>query len=324
LDVASFSLATATKDRLMAGLFMQPNCAELLFRRGLRNFGDFFRVASDEVSGGHSERNVAHVEIDGLSGFLKREYFIHLKDCFHSWWAGFGFVSKSEREWLVLRALRAREVPCPEPLAMGAQAGKAFLFVRALPDAQDLRSFLGQQRMSPQDRGWLANLLGKTISDLHTAGFTHPDLYAKHVFVTHAGQSFAFIDFQRSRKWTRVSWRRRCRDLAALNASLGDDVVTNRERLHVLFAYLRHVHHAATGHDAVPMPRHTWRKLVRTSLRMIDRRTRHLLGRRRVRRMRECGSGPLIIDYWRVAVRGLDEVGAVPVEHSPPRLRGTE
>ena len=54
----------------MTGLFMQPDCAELLFRQGLRSFGDFFRFAEGEVIGGHHARNVARVNIAGLRGFL--------------------------------------------------------------------------------------------------------------------------------------------------------------------------------------------------------------------------------------------------------------
>ena len=310
----------------MTGLFMQPGCAEQLFRQGLRNFGGFFRYADGEVIGGHRERNVARVNIGGLRGYLKREYFVPWKDYVHSWWAGFSFVSQSQREWQILKALQARGIPCPEPLAVGAQAGKAFLLLRELPDAEDLRSFLAAHPLTRQDRVWLAHLLGKSISDLHAAGFTHPDLYAKHVFVARDRRSIAFVDYQRTQKRAHVSWRRRCRDLAALNASLGDDVVSPRERWHCLFAYLRHAHQAdaAMRGDGCggPMPRPAWRELVRSSLRRIERRTRHLLRRRKVRQMRTsdaAGKDALVVEYWRLAFRGLDGAGAEPASAIAPR-----
>src|SRR5262249_54528610 len=158
------------------------------------------------------------------------------KDYLHSWWAGFGFVPKSLREWQVLRGLQARGIPCPEPLAVGAKDGKAFVLIRDLTGAANLRRYLCEHALEQADRRWLSHLLGKAASDLHGAGFTHPDLYAKHVFVTDDGRSVAFVDFQRTGNLQSVSWGQRWRDLAALNASLGDDVVSPRERLQCLFA----------------------------------------------------------------------------------------
>ena len=313
----------------MTGLFMQPVCAELLFRQGLRNFGDFFRYRDGEVVCGHHARNVTRVNIAGIQAFLKREYFIPWKDYFHSWWAGFGFVSKSQREWQVLRALQACGIPFPEPLAVGAQEGKAFLLVRDLPETQDLPTALTQDWRNRADRVWLGHLLGKAMSDLHAAGFTHSDLYAKHVFVSRSRETIAFVDFQRTRRHSRVSWRRRWRDLAALNASLGDDLVSPRERLLGLSAYLRHVRQMTSRapEGSPPMPRAEWRELVRSSLRMIGRRTRQLLRRSRVRRMRDSETtnrGALIVDYWRIAVRGLEAADAEPAGHDVARdLGGT-
>jgi tRNA A-37 threonylcarbamoyl transferase component Bud32 len=112
------------------------------------------------------------------------------------------------------------------------------------------------------------------LARLHEAGFTHPDLYAKHVFVDTASGEIAFIDFQRTQHRRRITWKARCRDLAALHASLGDQLANSRDRLLCLLAYLR-----AAGIS-------NRRSGVRRASRHILRRTRHLVRRTKVRAMR--------------------------------------
>jgi tRNA A-37 threonylcarbamoyl transferase component Bud32 len=302
----------------MNGLFMQPGIAEVLCRRGLRTFNDFFRFTGGKLIGGHRERNVSEVDLGGVRVFLKREYFLPWKDRLHSWWAGFGFVTKSQREWQILKELRARDIPCPEPLALGSQNGKAFLLLREVPGAGDLHGTLHHQNLSKHERTALARLLGKSISDLHAAGYTHPDLYAKHVLVARDRGAVCFVDYQRTQKRLHLGWSRRCRDLAALNASLGEQHVSRRERLHCLFSYLWHAYGADTARSA----RTARRSLVRAFIRLIEKRTRHLLHRRKVREMRQLdapGRESLVIEYWRLAVQGLGVADESPVP--PPTLR---
>ena len=108
----------------MSRLFVNPESASELHRLGLRAFADFFALAQGEIIGGHRTRNVARVEIGPLRGFLKREYRTPLKDYFESWWAGWGFVSKSLREARTLQALRASGIECPKVLAAGEEVGE--------------------------------------------------------------------------------------------------------------------------------------------------------------------------------------------------------
>ncbi len=72
---------------------------------------------------------------------------------------------------------------------------------------------------------------------MHAAGFTHPDLYSKHVLVGPDGASVQFLDWQRSRRRLVLDARRRARDLAALHATLADDLARPRERLACLRGY---------------------------------------------------------------------------------------
>jgi tRNA A-37 threonylcarbamoyl transferase component Bud32 len=238
---------------------------------GRPTFKDFFQLPGGEPVGGHPTRGVVRLRLGRLTAFLKREFRVPWKEYLASWWAGFGFVSKSQREWQVLQALRAAGVGCPEPLAVGAEGGRAFLLVRALT-AHSLGAWLADEADNPPARRHLARALGRAVARLHAAGFTHPDLYAKHVFVG-GGGDVAFIDFQRTRRRRWVGWGERCHDLAALDASLSDLVVSQTDRLAFLEAYLA----AAGGADRA------WRRRVAAAVR---RRTRHLLGRRKVQQMR--------------------------------------
>jgi tRNA A-37 threonylcarbamoyl transferase component Bud32 len=299
----------------MSALYLQAEFADLLRRRGLREFGDFFRVPAGEAVSRHPSRSCVRLDLGSDQAFLKREHFIPFKDYFESWWAGFGFVSKSRREWQALVMLRQRGIGCPEPLAAGECQGRAFLLVRDLPGALDLRAHLLRTPLWPADRARLAHHVGKAISDLHAAGFTHPDLYAKHVFVQGDSQAIAFIDLQRTCRRRRVSWRRRSRDLAALHASLGDDLVSPRERSRCLVAYVRQTL-AADRHGPV-RPRER-RRLLRRAVRAIERRTRRLMRRRKIRWMREptpAPPGAMVMEYWRLA---LEDRGAPATPASAP------
>src|SRR5205807_933169 len=83
----------------------------------------------------------------------------------------------------------------------------------------------------------LAARLCEALAAVHAAGVTHPDLYAKHVLVGAAG--VCFLDWARARRRWVLGWERRWRDLAALDATLADDLASPRERLACLRAYLR-------------------------------------------------------------------------------------
>jgi tRNA A-37 threonylcarbamoyl transferase component Bud32 len=255
----------------MGTLQIDPHWRPHFERQGLDCFSAFFSHAEGEIVCGHHTRNVVRVDLAGLRAYLKRQYRIPLKEYCESWWAGFGLVSKSGREWQALHALRRQGIGCPQPLAYGEERGQAFLLVRELPDAQDLGSHLGfASREAVRERRKLARTLGRACARLHAAGFTHPDLYAKHVFVRAADLRIAFIDLQRTGDQPRTTWAQRWRDLAALNASLGDGLAASRDRLAFLLAYLE-----ACG--ARP-----FRRLFRQALEAVARRSKRLLRRPRV------------------------------------------
>jgi len=260
-----------------------------LAKYGLATFQGFFGYSGAEVRGGHPSRNVSRFELGPYRGFLKRQCWIPWKDYVLSWWAGFGFVDRSRREWNTLVALRRRGIPCPEPLAVGTHNGQSFLLLRELEGSIDLTTYLVECKPAPSELRLLARKLAGLLARLHGAGFTHPDLYAKHVFVHRDDLTLALIDFQRTAWHRRVPWRKRWRDLAALDASLGQQLVSENYRQYFLACYLR----------AARAP-----QLAGRAVRAIRRRSDYLLRRRKVRAMRhpwQVVSGTQQIEYVRVS-----------------------
>jgi hypothetical protein len=176
----------------------------------------------------------------------------------------------------------------------------------------DLPTILSR-RPAPALRRVLRQHLATAVAAIHDAGFTQPDLYAKHIFVRPMDLSVAIIDFQRTRWRRRVGWRARLRDLAALAASLSGAAVSRSERLAFLRSYL-----AAT--PAGP------RQRVRPTATAVDRRCRHLLRRRKVQAMRAATArpaDPAVITFCRVRVEGEVATDASPEAQFARRGVGT-
>lgn len=242
-----------------------------LAARGLTTFADIFEHSEAEIISGHPTRNVARLVIGTERLFLKRQLRIPWKDYWHSWQAGFGLVDRSRREWQTLLALRRHGLSCPEPLAVGFDGKRSFLLVRELENAADLHTFLARHGHDQRIRECLAERLGGFLARFHGLGFIHPDLYAKHVFVRRSDGDIALIDFQRTTRYRFVPWHARWRDLAALDASLGEDVFDESLRYRLLETYLQNVRA---------------RNRLVEAMRAIRRRSCYLQRRRKIQAMR--------------------------------------
>ncbi|HEY1380868.1 MAG TPA: lipopolysaccharide kinase InaA family protein [Gemmataceae bacterium] len=246
-------------------------------RWGLVTAGDFLGLPGEVVSG-HADRHAVHVFLGRgrkrLAAFLKREHRVRWRDRLAAAWAGYGWASKSEREARLLSDLRRAGVPVPRWLAYGEDDhGRAFVLVRAVPRAVDLRAFLhGDGDRPPTRRRGLARRLGCLLARVHAAGFDCPDLSSKHVLVRPRRPALVLIDWQRARRTRRVSWAVRVRELAALHATVADELASPRERLSCLRSYLR----AAVGR----------RPTLRCWVEVIDRYATRLLRRGSVRELR--------------------------------------
>jgi tRNA A-37 threonylcarbamoyl transferase component Bud32 len=231
--------AEASPHRGRRGGFLgiSPAYSDILHKYGFSRPEDFFDVPGPIISG-HPDRHVLRIEIDGILCFLKREHHIPWKDRWRSFRAGFGFVSLSQREVAMLNVVKQAGVPAPEWPAVGEDGnGRAFLLLKAIEHGVDLRLYL--RHKTGDERREIARRLGEFVARMHEMGIEHPDLYAKHVLVDPQTQRFALIDWQRSRTPRRLSIQDCCRDLAALNASLSDELAGDQFRGEFLQAYAR-------------------------------------------------------------------------------------
>ena len=258
---------------------VQPHYRSLLRRLGFTEARHFLDLSAAVVSG-HPGRSVARVALtDGaatIHAFLKRENHVSWTTRLDGAAAGFGFVSRSLREARTLIALAREGVGCPEWLAFGEdERGGAFLLVRETPGVTELRTWL-EREADPEARLRIARSLGAALAHMHAAGFTHPDVYSKHVLVGADGETVQFLDWQRSRRRLVLDPDRRARDLAALHATLADELARPRERLACLRAYLAGMQAVGTI-SAKPMG----------FLRRIVLHARRLLTRRHIREKRQ-------------------------------------
>ncbi len=266
----------------MAFVVTHPRFRDALAGLGLSGATDYLDLPG-VVYCGHPDRHVARVTLGSgaaaVGGYLKREHRVRWKHRLASAWAGFGLASRSLREFALLRDLAAAGIRCPEPLAAGEDdRGRAFLLVRELPGCRDLRAFLHDMAATPTGRRATARGLGAALARIHSVGFDHPDLYSKHVLVEGRPEeaTFWFLDWQRSRRYREVSWLVRQRDLAALDATLADELVSRRARVACLGAYLREAER-----DDVPLPS------LREAAEDVRRLAERLRGRRHIRELLE-------------------------------------
>jgi heptose I phosphotransferase len=274
--LCALALLLARAFRRRGFVEVRPRYRGVLRRLGLTRAEHFLDFPGTIISG-HPNREVQCLTLTGggerLTLYLKREHRVGFRVRLINALAGFGFASRSLREACVLDALRREGVGCPEWVAVGEDGrGRAFLLLREVEDAVDVRTFL-REHADNRRRRRLARRLGVLLARLHRAGFDHPDLYAKHVLVRLRDDVPILLDWQRSRRRATVGWRRRVRTLAALNATLADDVAPTRDRLACLRAYLEQMTGRRIG--------------VRRACRSVQRETARLLRRRHVREKRQ-------------------------------------
>ena len=98
----------------------------------------------------------------------------------------------------------------------------------------DIRLYLAAH---PHDGRPVARVLGEQVAKMHAAGFTHGDLYSKHILVG-PGPRFCILDWQRAGKKPEFRGARLA-DLATLNATLAESSASDRLRVVFLRHYLR-------------------------------------------------------------------------------------
>ena len=227
--------------QVRSGKFVvHPRYAAWLARCGVTSADTALSLVGEVVSG-HTDRHVVRVDLRSgagcRTGYLKREHVAGVRWRAKNWAAGFGWVSRCEREGTTLAALEAAGLPGPQWLAHGEDAnGRAFLLVDDLAGAVDLLTLLRDQPAG--DKRELATRIGTALAELHAAGFGTPDLAAKHLMIADGGV-VTVIDWPSAPKPGHIRNADLVRWFGSLHAGLAAELVTKHDRLRVLWAYRR-------------------------------------------------------------------------------------
>lgn len=217
----------------MPGEFViNPRFRRRLARLGLTEEAAVFALVGDIISG-HRDRHVVDVRLAGLRVVLKKEHRVAWTTRFGNWLIGYGLAGLSGRETQNLVELAEAGVDVPEWVALG----RSFVMLKREPGVRDLPAALRAGWPSPIARKRLARSIGSAIARVHAAGFDAPDLAAKHVLVR-PNATVMLVDWPRARRRWRLDGWTRLRDLAGFLASLPPGLVSRRELLLALRAYL--------------------------------------------------------------------------------------
>jgi len=220
-------------------LYLHPRYATFLRRCGLSTAQAIYDLPGEVVSG-HPDRHVVRVKLQHGAGertvYLKREHIVGLRAKWKNRRAGFGWMTRSEREALLLKHLEAKRLPAPQWLAHGVDArGRGFLLVDELPTAVEVGTYYG--KLTRVEQQTLARNVGRVVAGYHAAGITTPDLCWKHLFADPTGLAVTLIDWQSADK-AATDAEAALRTWASLNASLPSEV-SESVRLRAVVAYRR-------------------------------------------------------------------------------------
>ena len=218
------------------------------YEQFLRKCGIDSALAALELPGeivcGHPDRHVCRVVLQCGTArkvmYLKREHQVPIRAKLRNQRDGFGWVSRSEREAAMLKTLEETGLPGPQWLAYGNDGtGRAFLLVDELAGAANVRAVLCDNGLSQTDRRVLTRHAAHAIATLHRAGFSTPELAAKHLFINPSAQSVTLVDWQSATANAEIPDATRARQLAGLHTSLAAELLGTRDRLRFVGAYLR-------------------------------------------------------------------------------------
>jgi len=145
-----------------------------------------------------------------------------------------GRRDRAARSWEVARALAARGIDTPEPLAVGRVGGEGWYVARRLDGAEQIRRWFlrrddGARRPPalPYEFDAVVVALGRFARRLHDSGVFFRDFTDGNVLVTRgdAGPRLWLVDLDRARvSDAPVPLFRRCRDLARPGLNRTEDL----------------------------------------------------------------------------------------------------
>ena len=225
----------------------------LLKENGFTDFDSFMNFTGGEVLKKISVRSITKFYLikDGVRhGFYLKRHSQgkRLGEKFK------GLVSKpvsteARKEFDAISALSDAKIPCPGAVAYGERSSsnkvESFLVTEALDGYTQLEKMVHDfdpplPAAKIQRKRALISEVASLVAGLHQAGFNHKDLYLTHIlakFKQSAGYNLKLIDLQRVEHRTTGRRRWLVKDIAALNYSSPQGVVTRGDRLRFYKAY---------------------------------------------------------------------------------------
>jgi len=232
-------------------LTIHPDSRAPLASAGLDTFEALFAAAEAHRLDGHGSRSVSRLEVTGHDGaafvlYVKRFWDREARPAWTDLLRRRRPMLPARREYETAVRLREADIEVARPVAWGRDPGheapRALVAFREA-EGPSLARWLSEQGAGPTAgasarRHAVARAVGRAVRDLHRAGYTWPDLYAKHVYLAGAepdGPRVVFIDVARVRRCLRP---RRARDLAALYVSAVAHPLRRTDLVRFLRSYL--------------------------------------------------------------------------------------
>ena len=234
-------------------LVIRPSKRAMLFSQGIEKAEDVFNLEGIRVTG-HGWKTGRHVSSVTL-GNGKNEARAFLKKEHNRGWAKTILAHSAGvlHEARILKALEHEGIPAPLWVAVGKTClGHSFLLVEEIPDTVNLKTYFAEQR-SRNQRKEVLRRLAWVLARMHTLGFSHVDLYSKHVLVNPETRMVYLLDWQRSFRMRDLPWNLRSGNLARLHATLDESILRPREKLAFLTSYLEATAHFSQGNSNLPL-----------------------------------------------------------------------
>ncbi|MBN2467567.1 MAG: hypothetical protein JXD19_05395 [Deltaproteobacteria bacterium] len=228
---------------------------QLLGRNGLDDFDKLMKFENGEVVKRKIEERftVRFQLFDGMGDqdvYLKR-YRYRMIPAYLKSFATFSIPYTAAHEWRNLHAFHDCNLPTMIPVAVGMRTRipfvkESFILTLGIPDTETLERVVEDRFRPPLDakqrkRKWvLIDEVAALAGRMHDAGFKHQDFYLCHILINWKDSALPrlFIaDLHRVKKMRSLRKGWRVKDVAALNYSAPEGIISRTDRLRFLKRY---------------------------------------------------------------------------------------
>jgi heptose I phosphotransferase len=225
---------------------------DMLQRAGLFDFeATLSRTDLDAAKTVLSSRHTHRWVIDGVPHYLKRYFEIPGREAFRDLFRSRRHRSPVVREWYALRRLGVLAIPSPKAILAAEEVSpfgirRGYLLTLGL-DAratleEEMEVYAAPVQIALREKKRrLIREISRLLRLLHVNGIAHRDFYAAHLFFApdeRGLERLHVLDLNRAEINDTTSYRRRIKDLAALDLSVPHRVASTSDRLRFLLLYL--------------------------------------------------------------------------------------